>query len=76
MIASNDNAKVKNVRELNSKHKARVTQSLFVVEGVKLVYIGGEEPCSWFPLNFAHVPFPFVDIVLIFFFATRNHSYG
>ena len=43
--------------------------SHFVVEGVKLVYIapGGEEPCSWFPLNFAHVPFPFVDIVLIFF---------
>lgn len=36
MIASNDNAKVKNVRELNSKHKARVTQSLFVVEGVKM----------------------------------------
>jgi len=36
MIASNDNAKVKNVKELNSKHKARVTQSLFVVEGVKM----------------------------------------
>lgn len=36
MIASNDNAKVKNVRELNSKHKARVIQSLFVVEGVKM----------------------------------------
>ena len=36
MIASNDNAQVKNVRELNSKHKARVTQSLFVVEGVKM----------------------------------------
>ena len=36
MIASNDNAKVKNVKELNSRHKARVTQSLFVVEGVKM----------------------------------------
>lgn len=36
MIASNDNAKVKNVKELNSKHKARVIQSLFVVEGVKM----------------------------------------
>ena len=36
MITSNDNRHVKRVRELLSKHKARVTQSLFVVEGVKM----------------------------------------